>query len=170
MYILAPNQTQQTYPYSVRQLHRDNPQVSFPKNPSNDLLVEYNVYLVQPTDMPTGDVVTEVDPVLTDGQWVQTWSVREFTPEEIAANLAGRRAEMVVTPRQARLALLSVGKLGDIETAIAALEEPTKTQVTIEWEYAVSVERNSTWVIAMTQALGMTDVEVDALFDQAKLI
>jgi hypothetical protein len=167
MHILAPNQTPQTYPYSVRQLRRDNPQVSFPENPTEGLLAAYDVYPVQPTDSPAGDVVTEVDPVLTDGQWLQAWSVRDFTPEEIADNLAARRAEMVVTPRQARLALLSAGRLGDIEAAIAALDAPTRAAVEIEWEYAVLIERTSPWVVAMTQALGMTDTEVDALFTVA---
>lgn len=170
MYVLAPNQIVETYPYSIGALRKDNPQVSFPSNPPDELIADYNVYPVQATNRPTGDVVTEVDPVLTGGQWLQAWSVREFTEQEIADNLAARRAEMVVTPRQARLALLGAGKLGDIEAAIAALDEPTKTQVTIEWEYAVSIERNSPWVQAMTQSLGMTDVEVDSLFDLAATI
>jgi len=74
---------------------------------------------------------------------------------------------MIVTPRQARLALLGAGKLADIETAIAALDNPTKTAVQIEWEYARTIERTSAWVIAMTQALNMTEEEIDTLFEIA---
>lgn len=167
MYILAPNQTVETYPYSIGALRKDNPQVSFPKNPPDELLASYNVYPVQATDRPTGDVVTEEIPVFNGTFWRQAWSVRDFTPEEVADNLAARRAEMVVTPRQARLALLSAGRLGDIEAAIAALDAPTRAAVEIEWEYAVLIERTSPWVVAMTQALGMADTEVDALFTVA---
>lgn len=98
------------------------------------------------------------------------WVVRDLTVEEIESSRSARRAEMVVTPRQARLALLGAGKLADIETAIAALDEPTKSAVSIEWEYAVSIERSSSWVVAMTQALGMTDEQVDQLFEQAAQI
>lgn len=166
MYVLAPNQTVETYPYSIGALRRDNPQVSFPRNPSDSILSNYSVYPVQATTQPTGDVVTEVNPVLTSGQWVQTWSTREFTAEEVAAN----RASMVVTPRQARLALLGAGLLSNIETAIAAMDDPAKTAVTIEWEYATTIERSSQWVSSLATALSLTDEQLDNLFEVAKTL
>jgi hypothetical protein len=155
--------------YTIGQLRRDNPQVSFPKSIPDSTLAEYDVYPLIETDRPQGDVVTEGVPALNENtqQWEQTWVVRDFTPEEAAQNLADSRARMVVTPRQARLALLGSGQLASIETAIAALEEPTKSAVEIEWEYAVSIERTSTWVVAMTDALGMTPEQVDQLFETA---
>ena len=41
MHILT---TSQTYPYSVSQLRRDNPQTSFPKAPTDELLATFNVF------------------------------------------------------------------------------------------------------------------------------
>lgn len=172
MYILAPNQTAEIYPYSIGQLRRDNPQTSFPRNPSKELLAQYNVFSVVPNTQPEIDPmaqrIEEATPVLIDGNWLQVWSVIDFTPEEIEQRLQERRESMIVSPRQARLALLSVDKLADVEAAIAALDEPTKSQVTIEWKHATTIERLSPWVVSMTGALGMSEAETDALFDLAE--
>jgi hypothetical protein len=158
--------------YTIGQLRRDNPQVSFPQEIPEGTLAEYDVYLLGTTEPLQGDVVTEGTPRFNEDtqQWEQVWEVREFTYEEIAQNLADRRERMVVTPRQARLALLGAGQLANIDAAIATLEEPTKSFVEIEWEYAVSIERMSPWVIAMTESLGMTAEEVDQLFEGAALL
>ena len=72
-----------------------------------------------------------------------------------------------VTMRQARLALLSIGKLDDVSALIASLPEPQKTAATIEWEYSNTVQRNNPFVGSLGPALG---VDLDALFiDAAKL-
>lgn len=84
----------------------------------------------------------------------------EFTEEDIVAERMGKS----VTMRQARLALLQAGLLPQIEVAIEGLSEPDKTAVKIEWEYALDVKRSHTWVIALTQQLGMTDQQLDDLF------
>jgi hypothetical protein len=153
-------------------IRRANPNVSMPRELKNELISELGYELVQQIEQPVGDVVTEGTPAFNEDtqQWEQSWDVRDFTEEEIAQNLADRRERMVVTPRQARLALLSAGQLVNIDAAISALEEPTKSFVEIEWEYAVSIERMSPWVIAMTESLGMTAEEVDQLFEGAALL
>ena len=49
-----------------------------------------------------------------------------------------------VTPRQARLALLQIGKLDAVSAALAAIPDPAqRTAAQIEWEYATVIERNS---------------------------
>lgn len=166
MYIIVENGVANKY--TLAQLRRDNPNVSFPKDIPDSTLAEFGVFPLAETVPPSGDVVEEVTPALIDGVWEQAWEVRDFTPEEVEQNSANRRNRMVVTPRQARLALLSVGKLADIDTAISALDEPTKLAVQIEWEYATTIERNSPWVISMTESLGMTELEIDLLFEMAK--
>lgn len=70
----------------------------------------------------------------------------------------------IVSMRQARLALLGAGLLSQIETAIASLPEPAKSAVSIEWEYAIEVNRTWPWVIQLSQALGLTDEQLDQLF------
>lgn len=69
-----------------------------------------------------------------------------------------------VTPRQARLALLGAGLLAQVDAAIASMEEPQRSAVQIEWEYATAVERASPWVAGLGSALGLDDAALDQLF------
>jgi hypothetical protein len=92
MYILAPNQTAEKYPYTIGELRRDNPNTSFPKRPSDELLAGWGVYPVANVDSPTFDYatqnLTEGAPSLVDGQWQQTWVITDATSEEIAQRAA----------------------------------------------------------------------------------
>lgn len=72
-----------------------------------------------------------------------------------------------VTMRQARLALLGIGKLADVDAAIDALPSPQKEAARIEWEYSGEVWRDKALVQALTPALGLTEAQVDDLFIQA---
>lgn len=69
-----------------------------------------------------------------------------------------------ITARQARLALLQIGKLADITAAISNLESPTKEQVEIEWEYATDIYRNNGFIDALGSALGLDKDALDDLF------
>ena len=116
------------------------------------------------------DMFTEYEEEVTDEEGVTTTSVVTVQAQKDAyeANkLAKKREGMVVTMRQARLALSQAGKLTMVNEAIAVMDEPDKTAVSIEWEYASTVERLSPWIDTMASALGMTDVEMDALFELA---
>ena len=73
----------------------------------------------------------------------------------------------VVSMRQARLALLQVGKLADVDTAVGALPSPDKEAAQVEWEYATEVKRNSALVRQLAPALSLDDAALDALFSQA---
>lgn len=69
-----------------------------------------------------------------------------------------------VTMRQARLALLSIGKLADVATAIAALPPEQRAVAEIEWEFASTVERESPLIALMAPALELTSEDLDDLF------
>jgi hypothetical protein len=69
-----------------------------------------------------------------------------------------------VTMRQARLALLQSGKLAAVATAIAAMASPQKEAAQIEWEYSQTVERQRPFVLLLGADLGLSDVQLDALF------
>lgn len=69
-----------------------------------------------------------------------------------------------ITARQARLALLQIGKLADVTAAISNLESPTKEQVEIEWEYATDIYRNNGFIDALGSALGLDKDALDDLF------
>lgn len=70
----------------------------------------------------------------------------------------------VVTMRQARLALLAVGKLAAVTAAINALPSPQKDAAQIEWEYSQEVQRHNGFVAQLGPVLGLDAAALDALF------
>jgi len=95
------------------------------------------------------------------------WTVHDMTAEEQAEFLSGWRSFVQVTPRQARLELAKRGQLSNINEIIESLPAEQQEIVQIEWEYAVSVERNSPWVIQLGSALGLDEEGLDDLFKAA---
>jgi len=65
------------------------------------------------------------------------------------------------------LALLQQGLLASIQPAIDSLDEPSRSAASIEWEYSQTVERNRPFVDLLSQALELTDEDLDALFTLA---
>ena len=115
-YVLAPNQTVQIFPYSARELRRDNPNVSFPSNPSDSTLADWNVFPVADRPAPSFDPATEscnqVNPTLENGEWVTTWQVSTVDADEISERLADE-SEFVRQDRNERLADCDWTQLAD---------------------------------------------------------
>jgi len=143
--------------YTLTELRAANPNISFPVTPSEATLAEYGVYPCVDDPAPTADVVARGGFYQVGSVWHYGWTSRSYTDAE-------RRSAMVITPRQARLALSSVGKLSAIADAIAVTPEPNKSMIAIEWEYATTIERTSPWIEAMRPALGLTEEDLDNLF------
>ena len=79
-----------TYPYSVGQLRRDNPNTSFPKQIPDDMLASYSLMPVTFADMPsinerTQNVAQDAVPSLVDGAWTLGWTTSSKTAEETQA-------------------------------------------------------------------------------------
>lgn len=96
-----------TYPYSRRQLQRDNPTVSFPNLMTEDILATYNVFPYSVASMPDHDMATQVcqqqTPVLqSDGSWVLNWTVEAKTDEQISEWNASQM-RLVRSTRNSRL-------------------------------------------------------------------
>jgi hypothetical protein len=71
----------------------------------------------------------------------------------------------VVTPRQAKIALLQAGLLDDVEAGIEALEDQgMKRLAQIEWEYAQEVRRDWPLLNTLAAGMGITDAQLDELF------
>ena len=68
----------------------------------------------------------------------------------------------VITMRQARLQLLEVGLLDDVE-ALVALDRKSQ----IEWEYASEVYMQSSLIETAKGALNLTDAQIDNMFVEA---
>jgi hypothetical protein len=105
MYALIQDNTVQTYPYWIAQLRKDHPNTSFPKNPNEELLADYGVVRVYPTDRPEVDHTKNVNdgtPALQDGKWVQVWNITDATAEEVEQRTE-QQAEQVRAQRNAKL-------------------------------------------------------------------
>jgi len=96
--------------------------------------------------------------------------VRDATPEELAEiearaeNAAQPTVPQEVSMRQARLALLARGVLGQVDAAITSLPSPDSEAARIEWDYSSVVARNSPLVTMMGAALGLDAAALDELF------
>jgi hypothetical protein len=99
-----------------------------------------------------------------------------FTPEEEAewdameaeweANEPQRRREaMTVTNKQLRLALNDAGVYGDVDAAMA--KSTNTTELEIYWNYSATINRLDPWIVAVAEGMGLTDEQVDSIFDEA---
>lgn len=70
-----------------------------------------------------------------------------------------------ITLRQARLYLLSIGLLDDLENIISQ-----NRAYQIEWEYANNIERESPLVKILGQTLNLDDTAIDNMFMEASKI
>jgi len=81
--------------YSIGQLRRDNPSVSFPKQPSDALLADWDVYPY--TVMPQPDYDSLVQRCVASpfeqvsGAWIQAWTVENFPLDQADSNVRSRR-------------------------------------------------------------------------------
>jgi hypothetical protein len=93
MYVKIKNGAVDAFPYGIRELMNDNPNTSFPERVDDVFLSQYGIYPViskeipQPFDNVMQNAAT-VDPVFTNGAWVQAWKITPASAEEVAQRLA----------------------------------------------------------------------------------
>jgi hypothetical protein len=153
-----------TYPYSIRQLRRDNPQVSFPRDIPDERLADWGVYRVAKVAHPVYDPETQAleegQPVQIDGVWTQVWNVRSLTTEELKS-----RVPQSITKRQARQELIESGFIGAVEAAIDAIQDPTQKALMLSWwNDSQDYERANPELITMAASIGLTEEQLDAMF------
>ena len=85
MYLRITNNTIE-YPYDILTLREAYPNVSLPENLTDASLVEWDMYVVQPTPMPVDYTknITEGTPTLIDGVYYKSWTQIEATAAEIS--------------------------------------------------------------------------------------
>lgn len=95
MYVKIANNEVEEFPYTLDQLKRDNPNVSFPETISSETLASYNVFPVTLTEPPAHDqlveLVTMANPTLVDDVWTQAWTKVNRTEEEASSNIRAER-------------------------------------------------------------------------------
>lgn len=146
------------YPYN--RWARDFPNVSFPIPRNGQDFPEHDIYWVHdtPRPVPTVDydpaegMPIEGQPKQVAGQWLQTWTIVDLpVPSQC-------------TRRQGRLALLQLDKLQAVESAIAAITDPTERMIAqVEYE-ADTWEYDNQFLRSMWAQLGGTEQELKALF------
>lgn len=137
-------------------LEKDWPNVSFPKDLDEATLSEFGYHTLHIGIKPQAEVIERGPIQAIDGKWTRTYIGRERTAEE-------KRLNMRCTPRQARLALLQTGKLGQVKQAMALASESDQ----IEWEYGNEFLRTHGPLVSLAAGLGLTEEEVDTLFELA---
>lgn len=144
MYAKINNEAVETYPYSIGDLRRDNPNVSFPRNLDVETLNAFGVYTVAATATPDIDHtqrVNEGTPTLESGSWVQTWVVEDISAEELAA-LTERRAGDMRNTRNGRLAGSDWTQISDapVDAAVWAVYRQALRDVTDQAGFPWSIE------------------------------
>jgi hypothetical protein len=107
MFVKITNGQVSQYPYTVGDLRKDNPNVSFPKNISDEVFASYGVFRIVEAPAPSYDdrtqrLVTQ-PPALVNGQWTVTRAVVNKDQAQID-NEANQKAANVRKQRDNLLA------------------------------------------------------------------
>lgn len=92
-----------------------------------------------------------------------------FVDQQAAADIDRARLPQVISPRQARLWLLSQGiTMSAVDAAISAIaDEAVREAVRVEWEYSTELYRTNQNLLHLAAALGLDEAAVDAAFVEA---
>lgn len=107
------------FPLTLAEIRLRHPNISYGTSADEVFFKALGYSVIQPTEKPTGDVVTEAPPLLQDGVYIQQWTARAFTDEEMNAQVATRVMEINVDVDRALTAALEKGvafDFGDIGT------------------------------------------------------
>ena len=96
MYVKIENGNIVKYPYSITELKTDNKNVSFPISITNDVLEEYGVFYVQPTNYIDDYTKTYIEgtPELSGSIYVQVWNITDSSEEEINTRIDEKWGEV----------------------------------------------------------------------------
>lgn len=87
-YALIENGAVAQYPYSFAKLRQDNPDVSYPRSPSDERLADFNVIKLAEGTKPDYDPTRNIEegaPALVDEVWTRTWNEVDASAEQIAS-------------------------------------------------------------------------------------
>ena len=87
MYVKIVDGQVDTFPYSIVDLKKENPNTSFPARVSEELLNSFGVYSVSYANQPdinvaTHKIVESTEPSLVDGAWTVTYTSTALSTEE----------------------------------------------------------------------------------------
>lgn len=94
MYVKLQNGQLDRFPYTIADLRRDNPGISFPDVINDEMLVEHEVYKVTDIPAPTYDSKTQRltnSPHHVNGAWLQVWNVENLPDDQASNNVRSER-------------------------------------------------------------------------------
>lgn len=149
MYALIENSAVKRYPYTATDLRRDSPDVSFPNELEDSLLQEFGVWRVYDSPPPSYDksrqALVEGTPVFSAAKqrWMQVWSVRPLTSEELAQKVQAIQDE-VVNATQQRLDTFAQTRGYDNMLSLCTYVSSPNETFKAEGQYGVEA-RDATW-------------------------
>jgi hypothetical protein len=100
MLVKISNGVVETYPYSVRQLRSDNPNVSFPKNIPTNILSDYGVERVNIITPVYDHLVQTVNypdtPTLVESNWVLSGTAVNLSETDSEENVRAERDRLLL--------------------------------------------------------------------------
>ena len=114
MYAKLNNGQVEKYPYTIGQLRKDHHNVSFPKAMTDDVLAQFNLVRVTPTERPAEDHTKNftVTVAQVGGAWVEKWASTSATQAEITERTTNKAAQ-VRAERDRLLAATDYTQLAD---------------------------------------------------------
>ncbi len=132
--------------YNISQIRFANPGMSIPE--SNDLSgLGYSVLVEVSRPQQEGYYAIESTPIGNVQQW-------ELVP-------IGIEVPSSISPRQARLQLIALGKIALVDPTIDTLNEPEKSSAKVEWEYATRYDITHPFVVQM---LSILEIDINEFF------
>ena len=132
--------------YNISQIRFANPDMSIPE--SDDLSVlGYSVLVEVSRPQQEGYYAIESTPIDNVQQW-------ELVP-------IGIEVPSSISPRQARLQLIALGKIDLVDPTIDTLSEPEKSNAKVEWEYATRYDITHPFVVQM---LSILEIDINEFF------
>ena len=110
------------YPYTIKELRESYPNVSLPAELSEEVLIEWDMYVVTPTPIPNDYTknISEGIPTLIDGVYYKSWNQTLATEEEVSYRLENQW-ELIRVERNQLLAECDWTQLSDVSQTIKDL-------------------------------------------------
>jgi hypothetical protein len=148
MFAKIINDVVEKYPYSIGELRKDNPNVSFPKNPKPQTLVAFNTFEVVRVNRPEVGYTQNVNegvPQKINGVWTQVWNVFDVDEDTLATRIQDR-AKQVRDERNYKIAGSDWTQLDDSPiTNAKKLEWATYRQALRDIPLQAGFPWNVTW-------------------------
>lgn len=145
--LLDTNNNVAHYPYSIPDLKKDNPSTSFPDVITDQELLLWNVHKVRLVNPVTFDknseTCEEVMPEFVDNEWVQRWTIRDLTAEELTTHIKNIRDEYIRLTQE-RLDTFAQTRGYDNILSVCTYASSSSSTFRVEGEYGV-IARDDTW-------------------------